>query len=523
VSAPDAATIPGVLAQAARRFPDLAAVVEGDRRTSYAELDGLVERAAAGFVAAGLQPGERVAIWAPNGLDWIVAAVGAQVAGGVIVPINTRFKREEAAYVLDRSRARVLVVVDRFLSVDYPRMLAGANTPALRSTIRLDSAESAPGDWPTFLGSAGPEHLAEARARRAALSADDVSDVMFTSGTTGDPKGVVTTHGQNIAVYQAWGTAAGLAPGDRYAILWPFFHCSGYKSGWLAALIFAATIYPVQTLDPPRLLALVAEERITVLPGPPTLFQALLETPGARQALQSLRVSVTGAASVAPALIARMRQELGIATVLTAYGLTETCGTVTLSEASDDPETVATTVGRAMAGCELRIAGPDGRDQPAGEAGEIWVRGFNVMRGFDDAPEETAEVLDADGWLRTGDVGELDARGYLKITGRLKEIYISGGFNCYPAEIEKIMARNPDYAQVAVVGVPDTRMGEVGKAFVVARAGVELTPDSVIAWCRGEMANFKSPRYVAVVESLPVNATGKVQKFRLERTPRSGP
>jgi acyl-CoA synthetase (AMP-forming)/AMP-acid ligase II len=512
-------TIPGVLAAAARAHPDIPAVVEDSgRRTSYAELDALVERAAAGYVAAGLRPGERVAIWAPNGLDWIVAAVGAQAAGGVIVPINTRFKRDEALYILERSKARLLMVADRFLGTDYPAMLAGAELPALTRMVRLDTAESAPGEWAAFLDAAGPAHLAEARARRAALSPDDVSDVMFTSGTTGDPKGVISAHGQNVAVYHAWGTAAGLVPGDRYAILWPFFHCSGYKSGWLACLVFATTIYPVQTLDPPKLLELVAREQITVLPGPPTLFQTLLETPGAREGLATLRVSVTGAASVAPALIARMRQDLGIATVLVAYGLTETCGTVTLTDASDEPETVATTVGRPMAGVELRIVA-DGRDLPLGEPGEIWVRGFNVMRGFEDAPEETAKVLDADGWLRTGDVGELDARGYLKITGRLKEVYICGGFNCYPAEIEKIMGRNPDYAQVAVIGVPDARMGEVGKAFVIPRAGARPTPQEVIAWCRAEMANFKVPRYVEIAAALPSTPTGKVQKFRLDRTP----
>jgi len=514
-------TIPGVLAKAARAYPEMLAVVDGAVRNTYAELDALVDRAAAGFVAAGLKPGERVGLWAPNSRDWIVAAIGVQAAGGVLVPINTRFKREEAAYILRRSHAKMAVVVDRFLGIGFPEMLEGADTPELKRIVRLDSAETVPGEWRAFLDAAGPEHLAEAKARRAAVAPSDISDVMFTSGTTGDPKGVVTNHGQNVAVYHAWGTAAGLTPGDRYAIVWPFFHCSGYKSGWLACLVFAATIYPVQTLDARQLLDLVAREKITVLPGPPTLFQTLLESPASTGGLKTLRVSVTGAASVPPVLIARMRQDLGIATVLTAYGLTETCGTVTLSDASDDPETVATTAGRAMDGVEIRIVGNDGQDQPTGEPGEVWVRGFNVMAGFDDAPEETAKVLDAEGWLRTGDVGVLDARGYLKITDRLKEVYITGGFNCYPAEIEKIMARNLDYAQVAVVGVPDPRMGEVGKAFVIPRAGAEITPDGVIAWCRAEMANFKVPRYVEMVSALPTTPTGKVQKFRLDRTARS--
>jgi acyl-CoA synthetase (AMP-forming)/AMP-acid ligase II len=515
-------TIPGMLAASAEREPRLWAVVDGERRIDYAELDLLVDRVAAAFVAAGLQKGDRVAVWAPNSLDWIAVVVGAQAAGGVIVPINTRFKREEARFVLDRSRARFLMVVDRFLGVDYPAMLEGAEIPALSWTVRLDSPESAPGEWDDFLNAASDADLEEARTRRAALSPSDISDVMFTSGTTGDPKGVVTTHGQNVAVYRCWGNAAGLTVGDRFAVVWPFFHCAGYKSACLSSLIFTATIYPVKTLDAPVLFQLIEQEQITVMPGPPTLFQTLLEAPKEQWSLlKSLRVSVTGAASVAPVLVERMRSDLGIATVLTAYGLTETCGTVTLSEASDDPETVATTVGRAMDGVDIRIVGADGQDMPLGEAGEVWVRGFNVMQGFDDAPEETAKVLDAEGWLRTGDVGQLDARGYLKITDRLKEVYISGGFNCYPAEIEKIMARNPDYARIAVIGVPDERMGELGKAFVVPAADAEVTPEGVIAWCRAEMANFKAPRYVEVVDELPMNATGKVQKFRLDHTPRS--
>jgi acyl-CoA synthetase (AMP-forming)/AMP-acid ligase II len=516
-------TIPAVLASSARRHPDLPAVVDGERRVTWAQLDRMVDEAAAAYVAAGLKPGERVALWVPNGLDWIVAAFGAQAAGGVLVPINTRFKREEAAYVINRSHARILVVIDNFLGVDYPKMLEGAQTPGLARTVRLEPPGSPPGEWRAFLDAAGPEHLAEARARRASLKPEDVSDVMFTSGTTGDPKGVVTTHGQNVLVYIEWGTAAGLRVGDRFAILWPFFHSAGYKSGIISSLIFTVTIYPVGVFDPPALLELVEREQITVLPGPPTLFHTLLETPDAsRKALKSLRVSVTGAASTPPVLIARMREDLGIATVLTAYGLTETCGTVTLSDASDDPETVATTVGKPMEGVDVRIVA-DGKDQPIGQPGEIWVRGFDVMREYDGDPKTTAEVLDKDGWLRTGDVGELDARGYLKITDRLKEVYINGGFNCYPAEIEKIMARNPDFAQVAIIGVPDERMGEVGKAFVIPRAGAEVTPQGVIAWCRAEMANYKVPRYVEVVEAFPLNATGKIQKFRLDHAPKSAP
>jgi acyl-CoA synthetase (AMP-forming)/AMP-acid ligase II len=516
-------TIPGVLAAAARRDPRGIAVDDGNKRASFDELDSLVKRVAAAFVAAGVERGDRVAIWAPNSLDWIAAAIGAQSAGAAIVPLNTRFKGEEARYVLERSGARVLIVAGRFLGTSYRDLLRGFELPALRRTVRLDTSEEQPHEWDEFLAQARSDHYSRAVARRAELAPDDVSDIMFTSGTTGEPKGVVTTHGQNVRVYDIWGKAAGLRPGDRYLVLWPFFHCSGYKSGWLASLIHGVTVYPFPVLDAGRLLDLVREARITVLPGPPTLFQTLLAQPEARrrEALASLRVSVTGAASVAPSLIMSMREELGIDTVLTAYGLTETCGTVTVTDASDDPDTVATTVGRAMPEVELRIVDPGGRDLPPGEAGEVLVRGYNVMQGFYESPQETAKVLDAAGWLRTGDIGVLDARGYLRITDRLKDMFISGGFNCYPAEIEKIMSGNPAFAQVSVVGVSDTRLGEVGKAFVVPRKGTDVSPGEVIAWCRDHMANFKAPRYAEIVDALPVNATGKVQKFRLDRSPRS--
>jgi HIP---CoA ligase len=517
----DLATIPGVLAAAARRDPSGIAADDRTRRSTFEELDGLATRVAAAFVAAGVERGDRVAIWAPNSLDWMAAALGALSAAAVIVPLNTRFKREEARFVLERSGAKMLIVASRFLGVSYSGLLAGVELPVLQRIVRLDTAEEQPGEWDGFLAQAGPEHIAEAVRRRAALSPDDVSDIMFTSGTTGEPKGVVTTHGQNVRVYDIWGKAAGLRPGDRYLVLWPFFHCAGYKSGWLASLIHGVTVYPFPVLDVGKLLDLVRDARITVLPGPPTLFQTLLAEPEARRgaSLASLRVSVTGATSVAPSLIVRMREELGISTVLTAYGLTETCGTVTVTDASDDPDTVATTVGRAIPGVELRIVDSLGSELPLGEAGEVLVRGFNVMQGFYQSPDETAKVLDVAGWLRTGDVGVLDARGYLRITDRLKDMYISGGFNCYPAEIEKIMSANPEFAQVSVIGVPDQRLGEVGKAFVIPTEGAEPLPHDVIAWCRDRMANFKAPRYVEIVNALPVTPTGKVQKFRLDRSP----
>ena len=508
-------TVPHVVLAAAERDGDRTAVVDGARRVSYAALAEQMWRAAGAFSAAGLQKGERVAIWAPNSLEWIVAALGAQAVGGCIVPLNTRFKGAEVQHVLNCSRARFLIMVDRFLGNSYPQLLQGFDLPHVQRRILLPSAESS-GDWDGFLATADEESCARARGELDGLAGSELSDIMFTSGTTGSPKGVMTTHAQNVLVYATWSRMNTLCAQDRYLIVYPFFHCSGYKAGWLACFISGATAYPLPTLDVRALAAAVRAEKITVLPGPPTLFQTLLSAPAAERAdLSSIRVAQTGATTVPPAIIERMRSELGIQTVMTGYGLTETCGTVTLTEPSDGPEVVARYCGRGIDGIEIRCVDDSNRPLPAGEPGEVVVRGYNVMLGYFEDEPATARAIDADGWLHTGDIGYLSENGYLRLTDRKTDLFIVGGFNCYPAEIEKLMCGNPAYVQVAVIGVPDERLGEVGMAYVVPRAGAGVTPESVIAWCRAVMANYKVPRYVRVVAELPTNSLGKVLKFKL--------
>jgi acyl-CoA synthetase (AMP-forming)/AMP-acid ligase II len=462
------ASIPALVQWAGLEYGAAEAVVDPgldgrERRVTFAELAALVRRAAAGCIERGVQPGDRVAVWGPNSLEWIVAALGALSAGAALVPLNTRYKGDEAVWTAYDDDADVL-------------------------------------------------------ARIEAVGADDVGDVIFTSGTTGRPKGVVTTHAQTLRVFATWSEVVGLQAGDRYLVVNPFFHTFGYKAGIIACLLRGATIVPQSVFDVPTTLDLVERERNTVVPGPPTLYQSILDTPDrAGRDLSSLRLAVTGAAVVPVALVERMRDELAFGTVLTAYGLTEATGTVTMCRREDDPVTIATTSGRAIPDTEVRVVDADNNPVDLGAPGEVVVRGYNVMQGYFEDPAATAETIDADGWLHTGDIGVLDEQGNLRITDRLKDMYVVGGFNAYPAEVEQVLATHPSIAESAVVGVPDERLGEVGKAFVVARPGASVDADEVIAYARERMANFKVPRSVEVVDVLPRNASGKVLKFELRQ------
>jgi acyl-CoA synthetase (AMP-forming)/AMP-acid ligase II len=344
----------------------------------------------------------------------------------------------------------------------------------------------------------------------------DVCDIIFTSGTTGRPKGARVTHYQNLRVFSEWADMVGLAEGDQYLIINPFFHTFGYKAGMLAALMKGATMYPVAVFDVDAAMEMIERERISMIPGSPTLYQAILNSPRrSDHDLSSLRLAVTGGSVVPVSLVEEMRSELGFDLVLTAYGLTESTGVVTICSGDDDPETIATTVGRPIREIEVRVVDDDNVEVPRGEPGEIVVRGYNVMLGYINDPEETAAAIDAAGWLHTGDIGTMDENDYVKITDRKKDMYIVGGFNAYPAEIENIMLTHPKIAQVAVIGVPDDLMGEVGAAYVIRRTGEELTADEVLAWCRENMANFKVPRHAEIVDSLPLTPSGKVVKYEL--------
>jgi len=515
---PVTSTIPAAVQSAAREFGPAPALVDpGAGEWSWEQLHADVRRVARALIAHGLAPGDRLAIWAPNSAQWMLTALGASYAGLTLIPVNTRYTGVEALDIIHRGGARGLVVTGPFLGVDR---LAALDAAAAEEGLPLPRLiVTIPEDWKDFLayGEGVPE--AEADARAEAVAPDDVADILFTSGTTGRSKGAMTAHRRSLAVARAWAECGGLHRGDRYLVVNPFFHSFGFKAGILACLVSGAAIVPQLVYDAGQAMALVAAERITVFPGPPTIYQTILDHPDrAAHDLSSLRLAVTGAATVPVALVERMQRELSFETVLTAYGLTEAV-VAAMCRPGDDPERVASTSGRAAAGFEIRIAGPDGEPRPAGEAGEILLRGPNVMLGYLDDPAATREAIDPGGWLHTGDVGHLDPDGYLTITDRLKDMYICGGFNVYPAEVEQVLARLEGVAEAAVVGIPDGRLGEVGRAYLVPRPGCTLDAEAVLAWCRPRLANYKLPRQVVFRDSLPRNPSGKTLKRLLREEP----
>jgi acyl-CoA synthetase (AMP-forming)/AMP-acid ligase II len=492
-------TIPEVLSRAAETFGDADAVVDGSVRLSWRELLDEVRTAARFYLAQGVEPDDRIAVWAPNTWQWVVAALGVHYAGATLVPINTRFTGHEAHDILERTRAKALVVVDDFLGVDRLQQVRAAGAlPHLATVVQI------PGQWDA-LAAGATASAEEADARAAAVRDDDVSDILFTSGTTGRSKGVRSAHRQVVSVARAWAECGEVGAADRYLVINPFFHSFGYKAGIVACLLTGATIVPQAVYDVEAAMRLVQDERITVLPGAPTIFQTILDHPARdRFDLASLRFAVTGAAIVPVALVERMQRELSFEIVLTAFGMTEAV-VATMCRRDDPPAVVANTCGRAVAGFEARI----------GEQGELLLRGPNVMLGYLDDDEATQAAIDPDGWLHTGDVGQLDEQGYLTITDRLKDMYISGGFNVYPAEVEQALARLDGIAESAVIGMPDERLGEVGLALVVCRPDVPLSEADVVGHARERLANYKVPRRVQFVDALPRNAAGKVLKVEL--------
>ncbi|MCD0453631.1 AMP-binding protein [Actinocorallia sp. API 0066] len=501
---PDWGTIPRMLRDRARTHGAVEVVLADDEALTLAALRERAARVARGLIALGVEPGDRVAIWAPNTPDWVVTAYGLWDAGAAVAPLSTRFRGIEAADVLRKTGAKVLFVAEGFMDTSYLAMLEGHDLPDLQAVIPYGGEE-----WAAFLARGAEVAAEEAERRALAVAPGDLAEIMATSGTTGAPKGVMLQHWQLLRGYWDWAELVTLREGDRYPVIAPFSHGFGINAGLLASVLRAATMMPIALFQPDRLLDLIESRRVSLIAGAPAMFFKLLdELPG--RDVSSLRVAICGAAAVPSELIRRMLAEAGVERMINAYGLME--GTVvSMTRAGDPVDVVAGTTGRAVPGVELRIVDDEGKDLASGERGEILVGGYGVMPGYWKDPERTAEAVDADGWLRTGDIGTLDEAGNLTIVDRKKEMFIANGFNAYPAEIEALLLRCPGVSQAAVIGIPDAKTGEAACAFVVGSA----TPEDVRAWARENMSNYKVPRRVVPVEALPLNVNGKVDKLAL--------
>ena len=509
-------TIPALSARAAQTYGDATAVEDGAMRLTFAELDRERRRAAKAMIARGVRKGDRVMIWAPNSWRWFVAALGLVSAGAVLIPTSTRFKGREVEELMRRSGATMLVCCGEFLGQYYPDQLGDAARALLHTVVVLDEPRRGELSWDDFIARGESVSDAEQAAREAEVGPDDLCDMLFTSGTTGYPKGVMYGHRQCLMAIDAWATRVGIRRGDRVLVVPPFFHAFGYRSGAIVSMMRGAVLIPHLTYDAGEILKRVERERISGIPGPPAIFHGMLQHPRlAEFDRSSLRLGITGGAVVPATLIRRMREDLGFAGVVNGYGLTECGGYGTMCSADDTDEQIANTAGKPFPGTEVRIMGEDGRLLADGERGEVVLRGYIVMKGYFNDPEATAKTIDRDGWLHSGDIGWFDADGDLRIEDRLKDMYISGGFNCYPAEIERLMSAHPAIGQIAVIGVPDERLGEVGKAFIVLRPGKTATEAELIAWARESIANFKVPRRIEFRDSLPTSPQGKVLKTRL--------
>ena len=511
------ATLPAALLANAEAAGDTLALVADAERVTYRELVTASRALAAGLIALGVAPGDRVAIWLPNSVDWLVAHWAGALAGAILVPLNTRNRPEEVRYILAHSGAAALVLRDHFLRTDYlaglSDILAGG-LPELRAVIVRQTAPAALAapaiSWDEALRRGESVPRERIAAATAAIGPDDVHLLQYTSGTTGYPKGAMLTHGGLMQSarhnYAAWG----FKPGDAILVPGPLSHIIGIVFGCVMPAIGAIVPVTVAVFDPERVLGLIQQYRPVVMTGAPTHFQMLADHPRLGDYdISSLRIGMAGGAASTPDTVRRVMERLGLEALVNGLGMSE-AGSVAHTDPSDPPEIHATTVGHPMPWLETRIVDPvTHADQPSGEPGELWIRGPGVMKGYFRDPEATAAALTPDGWLRTGDLLRLGEDGYLRFVGRLKDMFTVGGFNVYPAEVERVLARHPAVAECQVLGVPDARLGDVPFAFVRFQPDMRAGADELIAFCAARLANYKVPRYVHAIESFPLLASGK--------------
>jgi fatty-acyl-CoA synthase len=517
-------TLSQVLRDSAAKRPDHDAFLDGDTTTTYRALDRRVDELARGLIALGIEHGDKVGLWMPNIVEWVIAYFAIARIGAVVVPMNTRYKAHEVEYILNDSEATALFAVDSFVGIDYVRMIQGIRDrlPRLRQVIIAGEPGSGMHRFDAIGGPDGEDPLA---SREAACRPEDNVFILYTSGTTGNPKGAMLSH-HNIArnaeqVTEVLHTSAE----DVFLLAVPFFHCFGCVMGITGAITWGASMVPMQVFKPAEALDLVERHGVTVLYGVPTMFVLELEAyrtgreEGTGYDASTLRTGIMAGAPCPIEVMKGTMNELGC-NVCIAYGLTEASPVITMTRFDDSVERRVETVGRALDGIEVRIVDDEHRTVPAGETGELACRGYNVMLGYYKLPEKTAEAVDEEGCLYSGDLATIDDEGYVRIVGRKKDMLITGGFNVYPAEIEEYLFTHPAVQNVSVVGVDDKVMGEVAVAYIIPTPGKTIDPQEIVDYCVGEIANFKVPRYVEIVNELPMTQSGKVQKFRLREMAR---
>jgi len=519
-------TLSAFLEEAATRHPHRPAVVFEDQRIDYAELNELANRFASGLLARGLQPGDRVGIYMTNYPEWVIAFFGIARMGGMIVPMNSRYRGHELAYIMNNCQGSGLVIGSKFLKSDFVSIVESVwdTIPSLKQVIVRGEEKSPRMAFFQEILAAGAGHAKDPAlaAASSAIKPEDPVFILYTSGTTGEPKGAVLTNlniaqnGEHIAQVMRQDE------NDLTLVVVPFFHCFGCVIGLTASVSAASGVLPLPAFERAEALRAIEKHRATIVHGVPTMFiEYLEEMKDKRYDVSSLRTGVMAGAPCPIEVMKAAHDTMG-ANVVIAYGLTETSPVITMTQLDDSLEDRVTTVGRPLPGQEVRIVDDMRRPVPNGQTGELAVRGYNVMKGYYGNPAATAEAIDREGWFYSGDLATMDDRGYIRIVGRKKEMYITGGFNVYPREIEEYLFTHPKVANVAVIGVPDARMGEVGWAIVKLADGAQATEEELIAYCRDQIANFKVPKRIVFVDGYPMTQSGKIQKFRLREMAEKG-
>ncbi|WP_062198983.1 AMP-binding protein [Massilibacterium senegalense] len=528
-------TVGKLLEEQAKKYPNHEAVVYDDRglRMTYKEFDDHCRKVARGLMALGIEKGEHLAAWSTNTPEWLSLQFATGKMGAVLVTVNTNYRAAELEYLLKQSDSKTLILMEQYRDVSYvdtiyqicpelrtskPGQLKSKRLPHLKNVIFMGEKRY-PGmfQWNDIIEASKTVTEGQLEEQLNSLRAEDVINMQYTSGTTGFPKGVMLSHRNIVNNGHQIAQCMELTYKDRLCIPVPFFHCFGCVLGVLAAVSVGATVLPVQEFDPKVVLEIVQKEKCTALHGVPTMFIAELHHPDFQEYdLSTLRTGIMAGSTCPIEVMKEVMEKMNMEEITIAYGQTESAPVITQTRTDDPIELRVETVGRPHPNVEVKIVNPVTNEEvPRGESGELCTRGYHVMKGYYKNEEATKEAIDQDGFLHTGDLAVMDEQGYVRITGRLKDMIIRGGENIYPREIEEFLYRHPKVLDVQVVGVPDPKFGEEVMAWVILKEGETCTADEIKDFCKGQISRHKIPRYIQFTDAYPMTASGKIQKYKL--------